>query len=161
MDIQHEFIIEWMTGQSTKMKNNCGIYKITNKINNKVYIGQSIDIKQRWRAHIYAANQHQDTHLYRAINHYGLENFVFEIIEVLEPNRNLLDDREKYWINYYDSYNTGYNSTLGGQGNQIMDYQEILNLWNQKYSTKYIANKFNCSTDTIVRIYMLTILHKT
>ena len=62
----------------------CGIYKITNKINGKCYIGQSIDIIKRWKTEYkwYQINKH----LLAAFNKYGLENFNFEIIEECEPN---------------------------------------------------------------------------
>ena len=91
-----------------------GIYKIENMINHKVYIGQSRNISERWRAHR-TRSQTEDTHLYRSIREYGLENFTFTIIEecLIEE----LNDKEKYWIRYYDSNNPdkGYNQTIGGQ----------------------------------------------
>ena len=63
----------------------CGIYKIANKINGKCYIGQSIDIKRRWRQHkeIYVnpTAEGYDYPLYKAIRFYGLENFSFEVLE--------------------------------------------------------------------------------
>lgn len=61
-----------------------GIYKITNNINGKVYIGQSIDINKRWKEHKYRSqipNKEYDKYLYRAFRKYGLENFTFEILE--------------------------------------------------------------------------------
>jgi len=51
--------------------------------------------------------------LYKAFNKYGIENFTFEEIE--QVDNSILDEREKYWIEYYDSYFNGYNSTLGGR----------------------------------------------
>lgn len=86
------------------MNNSCGIYKITNKINNKCYIGQSIHIEQRWKEHIQGKGNkplHQD------IQQYGIENFSFEIIELCSSK--LLDSKEKYWINYYNTDKIGYN----------------------------------------------------
>lgn len=97
------------------MNKICGIYKITNKLNNKIYIGQSINIYNRWRNHYYSGiklNPNDDTLIHRAMNKYGIENFDFEIIE--EISVNYLNEREKYWIQYYDSYNNGYNMTIGG-----------------------------------------------
>ena len=61
-----------------------GIYKITNTINNKVYIGQSIDIAKRWREHkrrAFVQNKEYNKYLYNAFRKYGLENFSFEVIE--------------------------------------------------------------------------------
>lgn len=97
-----------------------GIYKITNKINGKCYIGQSIDIEKRWKDHQLPCRQtgkSSNYPLYRAFKKYGLNNFNFSVIEECELDQ--LDIREQYWIKYYDSYNNGYNATLGGQGIQI------------------------------------------
>ena len=90
-----------------------GIYKITNLKNNKVYIGQSIDIETRWRQHkrnAFNPNTHiYEYPLYRAIRKYGVENFSFTVIE--ETDESLLTEEEQYWIDYYDSLNPqkGYN----------------------------------------------------
>ena len=88
-----------------------GIYKIENKINGKVYIGQSIDILRRWREHRVAAHNNEAP-LYRAIRKYGLESFNFEVIE--ECCREELNDKEINYIIEYDSFYTGYNLTTGG-----------------------------------------------
>ena len=55
-----------------------GIYKITNLINDKKYVGQSIHIDRRWKEHIY---QNRNSAIHQAIEKYGIENFIFEIIE--------------------------------------------------------------------------------
>ena len=88
-----------------------GIYKVTNKINGKVYIGQSVDIGRRWRQHMTAE---VDTYFHKAIQKYGVENFEWEVIE--QCKKKDLDEREIYWIEYYDSFNKGYNRTKGGDG---------------------------------------------
>lgn len=96
------------------MEKICGIYKITNKINNKCYIGQSKDIIKRWKTEY---KWHKlNRHLQSAFNKYGLENFDFEILEECSPN--LLNEREQFWITIYNSFdrNFGYNKTLGGAG---------------------------------------------
>ena len=94
----------------------CGIYKITNTINSKVYIGQSIDIHRRWkeeRINAFSARSNEyQTLKSKAFRKYGLENFLFEVIEECPPS--MLNEREKYWINYYSSYTEGYNMTMGG-----------------------------------------------
>ena len=59
----------------------CGIYKITNLVNGKVYIGQSQDIYSRWKEHKYARNKRDYFALYGAFKKYGLDNFSFEIVE--------------------------------------------------------------------------------
>lgn len=73
-----------------------GIYKITNKINQKIYIGQSVNISKRWTAHRNGAfnpnNNQYNTPLYKAIRKYGIENFTFEVLE--ECGINELDIKE-------------------------------------------------------------------
>lgn len=92
-----------------------GIYKITNKINNKIYIGKSTDIEKRWKYHISHYNYEREYNkpLYKAFRKYGVENFSFEIIEECLLD---IDEKEKYWINFYNSYKNGYNATIGGEG---------------------------------------------
>ena len=92
-----------------------GIYKITNKINGKVYIGQSVDIGRRWRQHMTAED---DSYFHKAIQKYGVENFEWEVIE--QCKKKDLDEREIYWIEYYDSFNKGYNCTKGGDVGPVM-----------------------------------------
>ena len=130
-----------------------GIYKIENIINHKVYIGQSRNISERWRAHR-TRSQIEDTHLYRSIREYGLENFTFTIIEecLIEE----LNDKEKYWIKYYNSNNPdkGYNQTIGGQDEvhrslneqQIDDIYEMLR---QGLSQQIIADKYNITQQLV------------
>lgn len=90
-----------------------GIYKITNTINGKCYIGQSRDIYARWKKHLYAYKNSPDYKLYRAFKKYGISKFIFEIIEECEIDK--LNEREIYWISQYNSFNNGYNMTLGGE----------------------------------------------
>ena len=68
-----------------------GIYKITNKLNGKVYIGQSINIKQRWKQHRTNATVRKEN-LYLAFQKYGLENFSFEVLETCQEKE--LDEKE-------------------------------------------------------------------
>lgn len=96
----------------------CGIYKIQNIENNKIYIGQSIDIAQRWREHRSDALINRDNSiLHKAIKKYGEFNFSYEIIE--ECSKEELDEREIYWIQYYNSMiPNGYNQPSGGYSGQ-------------------------------------------
>jgi len=88
------------------------IYKITNIQNNKVYIGQSIrPVEQRFRRHINdALSNILDTHFARAIRKYGEESFQIETIDSAN-NQDELNQKEQYWIRYYNSVENGYNET--------------------------------------------------
>ena len=88
-----------------------GIYKILNKVNNKIYIGSAVDIKKRWRDHkrVLIHNKHENSHLQSAWDKYGNDAFDFSI--VLECNRNDLLIKEREFISLFKSndYNYGYN----------------------------------------------------
>lgn len=93
------------------------IYKVTNLINGKIYIGQTIQtVKNRWYRHCGKSGiskEEMNTHFKRALLKYGKENFKVETLEKCDPTE--LDEKEKYYIAYYNSYKEGYNSTLGGK----------------------------------------------
>jgi hypothetical protein len=130
-----------------------GIYKITNKINGKSYIGQSVDIQQRWNAHKSKSKSIElggDNYaIHCAIRKYGVENFTFEVIE--QTTQQELNSREKYWIKYYDTYYNGYNSTLGGDSGCLYDYQSIIDLWDKGYQCNKIETILGCSDQVITR----------
>ena len=98
------------------MSNNkmCGIYCIENIINGKKYIGQSVDIRNRWMEHKNKLNKnsHINEKLQNAWNKYGQDHFSFYVLKLLDVED--LDTFEKYYINLYDSYKNGYNKDLGG-----------------------------------------------
>ena len=101
-----------------------GIYKYTNNINNKVYIGQSINLEQRKYSHKSSAYNEKaedyNSQFHQAIRKYGLENFSYEIVAEIsneEYSKQMLDDLEKYFIKYYNSFKDGYNMTEGGDDN--------------------------------------------
>ena len=91
-----------------------GIYKITNKITGECYIGQSKNIYERWMQHCRKCYNYENEKFARAIRRYGLQNFTFEVVEYCNT-KDALDDREKYWIQRYNSYKRGYNSTAGNK----------------------------------------------
>lgn len=132
-----------------------GIYKITNKINKCAYIGQSINIKKRQNDHKNYPSECSHYPLYKAFKDFGIENFNFEIIE--ECALNQLNDREKYWIAYYDTFYKGYNQTKGGAGTlgvQIKISEEDLEiiydlLLHSSITQREIAKQFDVGEDTI------------
>lgn len=90
----------------------CGIYKITNTINDKVYVGQSVDIAERWKQHIKRGCKCEvgtmsGAGLYDAMWEYGVWNFSFQILEKCEKAD--LTTHEKMWIDYFQSNEIGYN----------------------------------------------------
>lgn len=134
------------------------IYKYTNKINNKIYIGQT---RQRLeRRHYKHTNQLDDnTYFHRAVQKYGMENFSLEIIEDNIPLEQL-DEREIYWIKYFDSYYTsgkGYNETKGGKwgpSSQLLSGSQEENIKqklknNLDLSLTEIAKQYNVSLSCI------------
>lgn len=118
---------------------SCGIYKITNKINQKCYIGCSKTIEKRWNSHKSESVLEQfpqyNYSIHKAFRKYGLDNFSFEIIEEISEDK--LFDREKYWIAFYNSYNDGYNETLGGDCGPVMFGEENPN---SKLTTEDVVN---------------------
>lgn len=133
-----------------------GIYKITNKINNKIYIGQSVRIEIRFQEHCYpSANKVID----KAIKKYGKENFSFDVIE--ECSVADLNEREQYWMNYYNSWSPyGYNITEDTETTHTTyiykNKEEILSiindLLNSQLTMQQIANKYNINISNISRI---------
>ena len=122
------------------------IYKITNLINNKIYIGLTTrTVEMRWKEHV-RGTQYIDN----AIKEFGKENFIIETIEECEDD--VADDREIYWIQYYDSYHNGYNYTLGGRDNKLImtdKVQEVLDLWNQGLTVNRIIEKTKLNVETV------------
>lgn len=130
------------------------IYKITNQLNNKSYIGKTTHINpnRRWNEHLSERNQErsQNRALYRAMNKYGVENFVFSVIEETDN----IEEREAFYIQYFDTYHNGYNETLGGDGRAYLHLpeQEVCCYYLQCKSMEATARNFNCSRGTIEKI---------
>ena len=103
------------------------VYKIINLVNNKPYIGKTTKtIEKRWSEHAYEASRWQkcfesgtafgySSRLYPAMNKYGYENFNIQLIEELFSLEEM-NQREKYWISFYDARHNGYNISAGGDG---------------------------------------------
>lgn len=95
--------------------NDPGIYKIQNINDKKVYIGQSVNVKNRLRDHVKSAvgiSTIANQLVHEAMAEEGIENFTFYLVD--KCSRDKLNDREKYWIDYYKSNEWGYNRTKGG-----------------------------------------------
>lgn len=125
-----------------------GIYKIENKINGKVYIGQSVCVETRWKQHIFDDRKNSLIHL--AIKKYGEDNFSFNVIE--ECSLAELDEKEKYWINFYQSFlrEKGYNIMLGGKHQEKFSTEEIIDLWEKGLSIAEIKEKLNIARDSTI-----------
>lgn len=104
-----------------------GIYKITNLLNNKVYIGSSKYIERRYRNHFLALikGNHVSPHLQRAFNKYGISSFSFTILEIVENTEDLLSIEQK-WIDFYQSSNDtkGYNIRIEAESNRGFKHSE-------------------------------------
>lgn len=137
-----------------------GIYKITNLINGKIYIGQSVNIHRRWRSERTQSFNPKSVEYNcaraRAFRKYGIKNFKFEIIEECVPQN--LNEREIYWANYYNSYTPfGYNGALCGNGHGHPTSLENIDIARQiindlrftKMTGIEIGNKYKISDQTI------------
>jgi group I intron endonuclease len=118
------------------------IYEFVNNINQKVYVGQAVDYKQRIRTHKFNLKQNKNTPFYAALKKYGWENFSINIIEECEEN--VLNEREVYWISEKKClYPDGYNLLEGGNQARHTDFtkQKISNgRKGIKFSESHIEN---------------------
>lgn len=96
--------------------------------------------------------EYLDYHLYRAMRYYGIDNFYIVQLEEVEDNE--LNDREKYWIDKYDSFQNGYNMTLGGSGNRKYSKETVYQLWDQGLSIKEIAEKIKSVRSVVYEILL-------
>lgn len=134
------------------------IYKITNQVNGKVYIGQTRNlIEHRWQHHLYKGRNPDrpdtDYPLYRAMRKYGLENF--NISQVEETDNELLDERERYWIQFENSLvPNGYNCDLGGKGVSRLNHEEVLKYYLEvaNENASETARYFGCTLQTVLKI---------
>lgn len=138
------------------------IYKYENKINHKIYIGQTNNLERRKREHL-IGHSYRTSLIERAIQKYGIENFNFEVIERTED----YDKREKYWINYYRSYKPyGYNICEGGgylPNQQKENHSQVIiteetarkiqeDLLNYSISRRQIVKKYKITTNIVENI---------
>jgi len=140
------------------------IYIIKNKINDKVYIGQTVmSVQERFRAHCKpcTAKQRGTYKIYNAFNKYGVENFYVETLVENIP-LNILDSKEIEYIESFDSFKNGYNSTKGGDGriiNKIDDEEEIIIRYKNRESCTSIAKDYKVHPTTIQRVLYKNKIH--
>lgn len=128
------------------------IYKITNLINGKSYIGKtSRSIEQRWNEHKKEIYNHYNRPLYTAMRKYGIDNFQIEQIE--ECKEENASNREIYWIKYYNTYgSTGYNATRGGDSKFYIERQPVIDKYNEIGTIKGTARELGIDKDTVKKI---------
>lgn len=130
------------------------IYKITNKINGKVYIGKTLrnNPYKRWNAHINESSYDRSRHrpLYRAMNKYGTDAFAFSIVEKVDDD--IINSKECFYIQRYGSYgSSGYNATLGGDGVSYLEYndKEIINTYKKHKTVMRTSEKLDICNEII------------
>ena len=117
------------------------IYKITNRIDKKIYVGQTIrDVEERWKAHLHKGSNCR--YLSSAIKKYGVDNFEFKLVCITFDNQ--LDDMEIKYIKQYNSLvPNGYNLRIGGNGGRhhAETKQKISEVLKQRYKNGLIHSK--------------------
>lgn len=127
------------------------IYKITNDINGKIYIGQtSRTLLERFKEHDSESKKPRTIGrpFYDAIRTYGIEHFYIEMIEETDQPK----EREIYWIEYYGTFKNGYNATFGGDGKRYIDYDLVVATYKQVGSIVDTANLLKISKDSVDNI---------
>ena len=123
------------------------IYKITNDINKKVYIGMTTrSVELRWKEHLRHSSQLIDA----AIQQLGKEHFKIEVIE--ECSEEEVDDKEIYWIKFYNSYEEGYNVTIGGRDSKMIMTNKVdlvIQLWNEGLTVNRIVEATKLNVETV------------
>ena len=132
------------------------IYLITNKLNNKQYVGKTeYTIIDRWKEHKKNYKSLRDNMpIHKAMFKYG-EGY-FEICQLEECDNSLLNEREKYWIKYYNTYYNGYNATLGGDGAPKYEKSKIEEIWQSGKTISEIEELTGADRHTVAKILKLS-----
>ena len=125
--------------KSTRRRKKMGeIYKIINDFNDKVYIGKTMKTTEaRKREHLCQLND--GTAIHQSMLKHGIEHFTWVPLEINIFDKELLAQRECYWIEYYNSYYNGYNMTLGGEGGNGTHARNLVR-WREENPDKVIEN---------------------
>ena len=129
------------------------IYKITNILNGKSYIGKTLkSIEERFQEHIRDSQKSrcEKRPLYDTMNKYGIENFKVEQIE--ECDDNIVNEREVYWIEHFGTFKNGYNATVGGDGKHYLNYDLICETYKQVQNAVKTAEICGCCADSVRNI---------
>lgn len=132
------YMRQWLSGLKRVIK-VAFIYKITNDVNGKVYIGKTnYSVEKRFKEHCRDARRRrcEKRPLYSAMRKYGVEHFKVEQLE--EVPLEMAFDRERYWIEQYKSFHNGYNATMGGDGKNYVNYDKLVDLYNDGHSINEI-----------------------
>lgn len=133
------------------------IYKITNDVNGKIYVGKTSlkTIEERFKEHLKDSEKTylEKRPLYEAFKKYGKEHFSISLIEKVE-NDEIASEREQYWIEKLHTYIgdiqcNGYNATLGGDGKRYYDYNFLAKEYQNLGTVKAVAEKYNCDVQTV------------
>lgn len=132
------------------------IYKITDKTNNKCYVGQAKDVFSRWQSHCSATNS-QHMEISRQIQSKGVSNFTFEVLEVVEDE--MADEAEIKWIAHFNSFYDGYNRTKGGKEHYLfmrldVSKEDVIEYWDSHpyESCRRVAKHFGLHHGTVTEI---------
>ena len=130
------------------------IYKITNKVNGKLYIGQTTrTVEKRFKEHMYRAQyycikygdkRYKYMHFYLAIVKHGEENFIVETIDTAET-RQELNRKERYWIKFYNAITDGYNMLPGGSKANPMNTKAVKDKHDEIMRSDEVRNKISAT----------------
>jgi group I intron endonuclease len=124
-----------------------GVYKITNLVNGKLYIGSSIEMGKRWRSHInnLTNGSHHSQKLQNSVNKHGITNFVFKVVELCDLENLVV--REQYWIDFHRVCELGYNIRPTAENNLGFKHSDETK---EKMRQRMLGNEYNkgfCHTD--------------
>lgn len=127
------------------------IYKITNDVNDKIYVGKTeFSIEKRFKEHCRDSQKEdkENRPLYKAMRKYGIEHFHIELLEETENP----EEREVYWIETLSSFKKGYNATIGGDGKSYLDYDLVVATYKELGVMKKVAERLKISEDSVSNI---------